>query len=64
MKRKFQPITFGPVGGLALSAAQLKRRPPYRDQQIADQQNISWKRVGLDTPLKEHSGLLDQRGNS
>jgi hypothetical protein len=37
-------------------------RSPYRDHHVADKHNVSCKRVGLDTPLKEHSGLLDQRG--
>ncbi len=37
-------------------------RSPYRDHEVTSERNISCKHVGLDTPLKEHSGLLDQRG--
>ena len=37
-------------------------RSPYRDHEVTRERKISCKHVGLDTLLKEHSGLLDQRG--
>jgi hypothetical protein len=50
MENKFQPSSVGRVGGV---------RPPYRDQHIS---KITSVICGLDTLLKEHSELLDQRG--
>jgi hypothetical protein len=36
-------------------------RSPYQDHQIILKQNIFWKRVGLDTPLKEYWGYPTNR---
>lgn len=66
MKIKFQSFFGGRVGGAL---------PQYRDHHIAggraqavETTNLhktksNLKHVGLDTPLKKHSGLLEQRSS-
>ncbi len=52
MENKFHSIFGGRVGDV---------HPPYRYHNIS---KIILVSIGLDTPLKEHSGLLDQRSIS
>ena len=51
MENKFQSILGGRVGSSDSES-------PYRDHHVTKLISIF---CGLDTPLKEHSGLLDQR---
>ena len=52
MENKYQSFLGGRVGSSASES-------PYRDHHISNTISVNF---GLDTPLKEHSGLLDHRG--